>query len=152
MKSKFFLFVVYIGVIWLVGIFIFGKSGVIDNMNQSKEAMHLTEVLWQSKEELENMTREYYRLSEMKEPTQAFLVEQGRKTEDIIVFKRNTKTDSSEQEKKSITKEQLLFFQSVGVALIILFLGLLGIYMIAHLNNKKKFKELSMKYEEGEEG
>ena len=152
MKSKFFLFVVYVGVIWLVGIFIFGKSGVIDNMNQSKEAMHLTEVLWQSKEELENMTREYYRLSEMKEPTQAFLVEQGRKTEDIIVFKRNTKTDSSEQEKKSITKEQLLFFQSVGVALIILFLGLLGIYMIAHLNNKKKFKELSMKYEEGEEG
>jgi hypothetical protein len=28
MKSKIFLFVVYVGVIWLVGIFIFGKSGI----------------------------------------------------------------------------------------------------------------------------
>ena len=151
MKSKIFLFVVYVGVIWLVGIFIFGKSGVIDNMYQSKEAIRLTEELWQSKDELENMTKEYYRLSDMKEPTQAFLIEQGRKTKDIIVFKMNAKTDSSEQDEASIAKEQLLFFQSSGVALIILFLGFLGIYIIAYFNKKKKIKELSKKYEEGEE-
>ena len=151
MKSKIFLFVVYVGVIWLVGIFIFGKSGVIDNMYQSKEAIRLTEELWQSKDELENMTKEYYRLSDMKEPTQAFLIEQGRKTKDIIVFKMNAKTDSSEQDEASIAKEQLLFFQSSGVALIILFLGFLGIYIIAYFNKKKKIKELSKKHEEGEE-
>ncbi len=150
MKSKFFLFVVYIGVIWLVGIFIFGKSGVIDNMYQSKEVIRLTEELWQSKDELKNMTREYYRLSDMKEPTQAFLIEQGRKTTDVIVFKMNTATESLAQEEVSITKEQLLFFQSSGVALFILLLGFLGIYIIAYLNKKKKIKELSVKYEEGE--
>ena len=150
MKSKIFLFVVYVGVIWLVGIVIFGKSGVIDNIHQSKELVRLTEELWESRNDLENMTREYYRLSEMKEPTQGFLIEQGRKTKDVIVFKMNTKTDSSEQGKTSIAKEQLLFFQSSGVALIILFLGFLGIYMIAYLNKKKRIKEISIKYEEGE--
>ena len=151
MKSKIFLFVVYVGVIWLVGIFIFGKSGVIDNMYQSKEAIRLTEELWQSKDELENMTKEYYRLSDMKEPTQAFLIKQSRKTKDINGFKMNAKTDSSEQDEASIAKEQLLFFQSSGVALIILFLGFLGIYIIAYFNKKKKIKELSKKHEEGEE-
>lgn len=151
MKSKIFLFVVYVGVIWLVGISIFGKSGVIDNMYQSKEAIHLTEELWKSRNELENMTREYYRLLEMKEPTQAFLVEQGRKTKDIIVFKMNTITDYSELDKASIANEQLLFFQSSSIALMILFLGCLGIYIIAYINRKKRIKELHIEYNEGEE-
>ena len=145
-----FLFVVFVGVILLLGIFIFGKSGVIDNMHQLKEAVRLTEELGRSKNELETMTREYYRLLEMKEPTQAFLIEQGRKTKDVIVFKMNATVDSSEQKTSPILKEELLFFQSIGMALIILFLGCFGIYIIAHFNKKKRIKELHIEYEKGE--
>jgi len=151
MKSKVFLSVVFVGVILLVSFFVFGKSGVIDNMYQSKEAIRLTEELGRSKNELETMTREYYRLLEMKEPTQAFLIEQGRKTKDVIVFKMNTTIDSSDQNTSSILKEQVLFFQSSGIALIILFLGCLGIYIISYLNKKKRIKELHIEYEKGEE-
>ena len=150
-KSRIFLSIGWFGIIWLVGILIFGKSGFIDNIYQSKETERLAEKVVQSRNELENMTREYYRLSEMKEPTQAFLMEQGRKTKDIVVFKMNTKTDSSGQGSSSILKEELLFFQSGGIALIILFLGCLGIYIIAYLNQKKRIKELHIEFEEGEE-
>ncbi|MDK2819089.1 MAG: hypothetical protein KFW21_06545 [Spirochaetota bacterium] len=149
MKSKIFLSVIYIGVIWLVGIFIFGKSGVIDNMYQAKETIRLTEILWQSKNELESMTREIHHLSSMQEPTQAFLIEQGRKTKEIIVFKMNTISNSSEQETSSILKEQLLFFQSISIALIIIVLGCFGIYIIAYVNKTKIIKELNIESKEG---
>ena len=141
MKSKIFLSVIYIGVIWLVGIFIFGKSGVIDNMYQAKETIRLTETLWQSKNELESMTRELHHLSAMQEPTQAFLIEQGRKTKEIIVFKMNTINNSLEQETSSILKELLLFFQCISIALIIIVLGCLGIYIISYVNKTKRIKE-----------
>ena len=150
-KSKIFILLMFIGVICLAGIFIFGKAGLIDNMYRSKEITRLAEDLRQSKNELENMTKEYYRLSEMKEPTQAFLIEQGRKTKDIVVFKMNTGRDSSGQKSSSVLKEELLFFQSSWVALIILFLGCLGIYIIAYTNKKKRIKELHIEFEEGEE-
>ena len=148
-KSRIFLSAVFIVFIWLLGILIFGKAGIIDNIYQSKETEHLAEKVVQSRNELENMTKEYYRLSEMKEPTQAFLIEQGRKTKDIVVFKMNTKTNSSQR--NSIFREEVLFFQSGGIALIILFLGCLGIYIIAYLNKKKRIKELYIEFEEGEE-
>ena len=150
-KSRMFLFIVFIGIIWLAGIFMFGKSGFIDNVYQTKEITRLAENLGRSRNELENMTREYYRLSEMKEPTQAFLIEQGRKTKDIMVFKMNTKTDVSEQNFSYFLKEEFLFLKSSWIALIILFLGCLGIYVIAHINKKKRIKELHIEFEEGEE-
>lgn len=135
MKSKFFLLFVYTIVVWLVVIFIFGKAGILDNMNQEKIILQLTDDVWKSNIEIEEMTREYYRLVEMKSVSESFLIEQGRKLNDVVVFTMNENVEKVQLSRLSTERE--LFFNSGIIALIILFIGFLSIFIVFYINKQK---------------
>lgn len=141
-KKKYLLFLIYLGVVWLVGIFIFGKAGILDNMYQSKEILRLTEAIWKSNIEIEEMTREYYKLAHMKIPNQAFLIEQGRKTQNIIVFKMKEHFQTPMKQKISLDAEKDLFVFGGFIAFCILLVGCIAIFIIAYISKYKKDKML----------
>lgn len=138
MKSKILLPLVYGAVIWLIGIFIFGSSGVLDNIYQSKEIIRLTKTLITSQQELENMVQEYYVLSSMEKPNDAFLIDQGRKVKKIILFKINEENQHGSDKGISLTDEKTLLIQSSIIFLIVLSLGFFGIFIVTYWYHKKK--------------
>ncbi|MGL4676406.1 MAG: hypothetical protein ACRCWI_01905 [Brevinema sp.] len=128
-KSKVVLLSVYFAIVALVMVFIFGESGILDNITQSQEIVKLTEALSISQLEIDEMIAEYYRLSGMKIPNQAFLINQGRKSQDIVVYKMKSPS-SSLSDNFSIEKEKKLFFMIGSIALIILLLGCIAVVII----------------------
>ncbi len=122
-----------------MGLFIFGESGILDNISKSQEIVRLTSAIQKSQSEIDGMTEEYYRLLSMKEPTQAFLIDQGRKSKNIVVFK-TVSTNDSKNNNSSIEKDKKLFF-IIGIAsLVILLLGCIG---IAFVNFRHKKEEMA---------
>jgi len=141
MKNKKYLsFIIYICVIWLISIFIFGKAGILDNMYQSKEILRFTKAVWKSNIEIEEMTREYFHLSNMKIPNQAFLIEQGRKTKNIIVFKSKEYYNTPMKQKISLEAEKEIFIFGGVLVFCILLIGFLAIFIITYLSKSKKNK------------
>ncbi|MGL5956085.1 MAG: hypothetical protein ACRC0X_05715 [Brevinema sp.] len=128
-KSKAVLLSVYIAITGLVAIFIFGKSGILDHISQSQEIVKLTEELSQSQLEIDEMTSEYYRLARMKTPNQAFLINQGRKSQNIVIYKMKS-PESLLTDDSSTEKEKKLFFTIASIAFLILLLGYISVVII----------------------
>ncbi len=133
-KTKFLLIIFYIIATCLVLLFVFGDAGVLENMTQSQEIKRLNTLVQESQKDINNMTEEYNSLLSMKTPNQAFLIDQGRKSKDIVIFKVSDSTDSDTNQ-KSIS-EQKLFLTISLVALCILVVGCICIAII-HFNDKK---------------
>ncbi|SFB67623.1 hypothetical protein SAMN02745150_00085 [Brevinema andersonii] len=136
MNKKYGYFFLYLSVFWLVGLFIFGESGILDSTYKSKEILRLKNIVLQSGMEIEEMTREYQKLKSMKVPDQAFLIQQGRKTQNIIIFKKPN-VNIQKQTEISLNSEKQLFLRVGGMALIFLLFGILGLQVITWYLQKK---------------
>lgn len=146
MNKKYGYFFLYLSVFWLVGLFIFGESGILDSTYKSKEILRLKNIVLQSGMEIEEMTREYQKLKSMKVPDQAFLIQQGRKTQNIIIFKKPN-INIQKQTEISLNSEKQLFLRVGGMALIFLLFGILGLQVITWYLQRK---QVSLIPKEGE--
>ncbi len=140
-KSKMLWLFIYVAITGLVSLVVFGESGILDNISKSQEIVRLTSVIQKSQAEIDEMTNEYYRLLSMKTPTQAFLIDQGRKSRDIVVFK-NIVSNDYEDDLSSLEKDQKLFFVIGVVALVILLLGFIGIVIVDFRHKKKEVTDV----------
>ncbi|MGL4388592.1 MAG: hypothetical protein ACRCTJ_04285 [Brevinema sp.] len=128
--KKILVFFMYVVFGWMIVFFIFGNSGIIYNIKQSQQIIDLLEKVWKSRIEIEEMTREYVKLIEMKEPSQAFLIDQGRKTKDLLVFKIKDPLQSTEKNKKVLQllqEDKKSFIYAGIIAILFLFAGSVGI-------------------------
>ncbi len=140
-KSKMGWLFIYIAITGLVGLVVFGESGILDNISKSQEIVRLTSAMQKSQSEIDEMTNEYNRLLAMRTPTQAFLIDQGRKSRDIVVFKNIVSSDYDD-DLSSLEKDQKLFFV-IGVgALIILLLGFIGIAIVDFRHKKEEVTDV----------
>lgn len=146
MNKKYGYFFLYLSVFWLVGLFIFGESGILDSTYKSKEILRLRNIVLQSGMEIEEMTREYQKLKSMKVPDQAFLIQQGRKTQNIIIFKKPN-VNIQKQTEISLNSEKQLFLRVGGMALIFLLFGILGLQVVTWYLQRK---QVSLIPKEGE--
>lgn len=146
MNKKYGYFFLYLSVFWLVGLFIFGESGILDSTYKSKEILRLKNIVLQSGMEIEEMTREYQKLKSMKVPDQAFLIQQGRKTQNIIIFKKPN-VNIQKQTEISLNSEKQLFLRVGGMALIFLLFGILGLQVVTWYLQRK---QVSLIPKEGE--
>lgn len=137
-QSKTVLIAIYIFITVLVAIFVFGKSGILDSMTQSQEIVKLVNMVNQSQIEMDEMTKEYHTLAKMKKPTTAFLVGQGRKAGNIIVFQQSSSSTLAVKNNDEISQERVLFFIIALIALGILLVGCISIF---HLNIKSKINQ-----------
>lgn len=142
MNKKYGYFFLYLSVFWLVGLFIFGESGILDSTYKSKEILRLKNIVLQSGMEIEEMTREYQKLKALKVPDQAFLIQQGRKTQNIIIFK-NPNINIKKQAEISLNSEKQLFFRVGGMALIFLLCGILGLQVLTWYLQRKQVSLIS---------
>lgn len=146
MNKKYGYFFLYLSVFWLVGLFIFGESGILDSTYKSKEILRLKNIVLQSGMEIEEMTREYQKLKSMKVPDQAFLIQQGRKTQNIIIFKKPN-VNIQKQTEISLNSEKQLFLRVGGMALTFLLFGILGLQVVTWYLQRK---QVSLIPKEGE--
>ncbi len=135
-KSKTVLISIYVVIAALVGLFIFGDSGILDNMSQSQRIVALSGRILESQTEIDKMTEEYQKLSAMRTPNQAFLIDQGRKTSNIIIFQMNPFTVQDDVQDRE--PQRHLFLVISVIALLILFFGCVGIGVIHFYKNKKE--------------
>ncbi|MGL4560680.1 MAG: hypothetical protein ACRCV0_00120 [Brevinema sp.] len=126
--KKILIFVMYIFFGWMIGLFVFGEFGILYNIHQSQQIIELSEKIWKSRIEIEEMTREYGELLEMKEPTQSFLIDQGRKTQNLLVFKIKDPKPKEEKTRNFVQEEKKSFIYTGVVALLFLFIGCAGIW------------------------
>ena len=137
MKLKVLLPFLYLTIAFFVAFFIFGKPGILYNIYRSKEEVRLLDTVWKSYIEIEEMTREYYRLVEMKTPNQAFLIEQGRKLQDVLVFKIDEERKEIYPQDLLIEQEKKLFFSIGFIAIVVLLSGYIGLFLITYIAKKK---------------
>ncbi len=135
-NSKTVLISIYVVIAALVGLFIFGDSGILDNMNQSQRIVMLSNKILESQIEIDKMSEEYQKLSAMRTPNQAFLIDQGRKTSNIKIFQMNP-FDAPAVSPAKEPQRQLFLVISI-IALLILFFGCVGIAVIHFYKNKKE--------------
>ncbi len=140
-KSKMVLIFIYVAITGLVGLVVFGKSGILDNLSKSQEIVRLNTAIQKSQSEIDEMENEYHRLTSMKTPTQAFLIDQGRKLRDIIVFK-NVVSEELDNDISPLEKDQKLFFIIGVVALVILLLGFIGIAVVDFKHKKEEVADV----------
>ncbi|MGL4394513.1 MAG: hypothetical protein ACRCS8_04740 [Brevinema sp.] len=139
--KKLLVILIYISVGWMIVGFVFGNSGILYNIKQSQRIIDLSERVWKSRIEIEEMTREYAELVEMKTPSQAFLIDQGRKTEDLLVFKIKDPITTPQKNKKilQVLEEDKKSFIYAGI-FAALFL-LVGWIAIPHIVKNRKTLE-----------
>lgn len=139
MKKQVLFILVYVIFALLIGIFIFGDSGIVYNIHQERELIRLSEQVVKSRAEVEEMTLEYEKLFAMKAPTYAFLMEQGRKTKNIYVFTTKDKSNKISNAEIFLNEEKRVLIYSAIAAVIILLFGYFGIwYTFKKYNTRNK--------------
>ncbi|MGL5722738.1 MAG: hypothetical protein ACRCY4_10100 [Brevinema sp.] len=126
MKTKYFAPFLYVATFWLVALFIFGESGIIDTNFKNTEIVRLKTEILRSNTELDQLLSRYNTLKEMETPNQAFLAGVDRKTKDIVVYKF---PDYSSSEKLIATQKEgkFLMIQTILMVIAFIFVGVVSI-------------------------
>ncbi|MGL5254876.1 MAG: hypothetical protein ACRC9L_07795 [Brevinema sp.] len=126
MKTKYFAPLLYVATCWLIALFIFGESGIVDTNFKNKEIIRLKTDILRSNTELDQLLLRYNALKEMKEPDQAFLAGVDRKTRDIVVYKF---PDYQSTEKVVATQKEgkYLMLQTIFMVIAFIFVGVVSI-------------------------
>lgn len=139
MYKKYLAPLFFVCMLWLISLFIFGESGILDSNYKSKEILRLKAEILRSGLEIDEMTQRYAYLKEMTMPDQNFLVQQGRKLGNIVILKLpadRLSEDISAQEKKKF------IVHTIFMAVSFLLIGVLSIIAVAfHTNADFKIED-----------
>ncbi|MGL4366759.1 MAG: FtsB family cell division protein [Brevinemataceae bacterium] len=139
MAKSYFYIVMYLVVFWLVSVFVFGKSGILDNVLLSREILKLSQEIQVSHEEIQKMKAEYTRLSQMTDPDHAFLIKQGRILHNALIFKMKENDNQVSNNNIIISyDEKRFFFLSAVAALGMLILGCLCLFLLSFFAMRKR--------------